>query len=198
MSSFYKEYLDSTSKAHEAAVAASLSKSTSSTTDPSFKLSAPLPQTEAQQAAQFEAKTGKRLEVNDDGIIIDKREMLSGGLNVIPRTKMGPSRGGFSAPIAAREAAKNDADSVAGTAAPGLTAAERGRQSRERHSREIERQMVEMEKKRKREEEEEKSTVGVKIVKRNDETKVEELKRKAEERRRKREEEERKAPAEES
>lgn len=193
MSSFYKTYLDSSAAAHDAAVAASLAKpSTSSTTD-SFKIAAPTPISEAQQAAEFTAKTGKTIEVNDDGIIIDKRELLSGGLNIVKKPKLGPhlesSGGGFSAPISAREVPSANGSTGGLNLPVGLSAAERSKQSRERHSREVERQMVELEKKRKREEEEEANSVQVnKSVKRNDETKIMELKRKAEERRLKREE----------
>lgn len=194
MSSFYKTYLDTNSAAHDAAVAASLIK----TPDSQFKISAPkaVQKSEAQQAAEFTALTGKKLEVNDDGIIIDKREMLSGGLNIVKKPKLGPhlpseaGGGGFSAPIAAREASKDSSSSAGLAGLPvGLSAAERNKQSRERYSRDIERQMAELEKKRKRDEETEANELKLnKIVKRNDETRIEELKRKAEERRLKREE----------
>lgn len=188
MSSFYKSYLDTTSKAHDFAVAASLSKSTPAA--PSFTIApAPAPLSEAQLAAEVTATTGRKVEVNDDGIIIDKRELLGGGLNIIAK----PKKGGFAAPISARAPAA--ATNAEAALAPGLSAAERGRQSRERHSREVERQMIELEGKRKREAEELLEQKVQKVAKRNDETKIEEMKRKAEERRLKREEDARIAAA---
>lgn len=189
MSSFYKSYLDTTSKAHDLAVAASLTKSTPSST-PSFTIApAPAPLSEAQLAAEVTATTGRKIEVNDDGVIIDKRELLGGGLNIIAK----PKKGGFAAPISARAPAA--ASTTEATLPPGLSAAERGRQSRERHSREVERQMIELEGKRKREAEELLEQKVQKVAKRNDETKIEEMKRKAEERRLKREEDARIAAA---
>lgn len=186
MSSFYKSYLDATAKVHDAAVAASLSKTPGPTAGPSFNVALPpATQTEAQLAAEFSAKTGRMVEVNDEGIIIDKRQLMSGGLNLVAKPKA-TAAGGFAAPIAARApfAAGGSSTSLLN---PGISAAERGRQSRERHSREVERQMVELETKRKREAEEVLAQKVQKVAKRNDETKVEELKRKAEERRLKRE-----------
>lgn len=198
MSSFYKTYLDTTSKAHDAAVAASLSKPSTS-----FTIAPPPPTsetpTDAQIAAEFAEKTGKKVEVNDEGVIIDKRQLMSGGLNLVSKPKVfgpstGPSLGGFARPIAEREALEASSRSGSATGGVGglgggLSAAERGRQSRERHSREVERQVVELEKKRKREAEEELGREVKKVEKRNGEGKVEELRRMAEERRRKREEE---------
>lgn len=135
--------------------------------------------------------------MNDDGIIIDKRELLSGGLNII--AKPAPSSTGatgFSAPISARSVASASNNSSKETNAyGGLSAADRGRQSRERHSREVERQMVELDAKRKHEAEELLEKSVAKVARRNDGSKVEELKRKAEERRLKREEDAKHATA---
>ena len=191
MSSFFKQYLESSAKEHDIAVAASLSKTP---LDPSNAKTEERDQTEAERAAEISATTGRKIEVNDDGIIIDKREMMVGGLNIIPSKKkvFGPTLpGGFSAPIAARTAPTTSGAGggvhASSSSLPFLSAAERGKQSRERHSREIERQMVKLDSKRKREAEEMLEEKVKKVVKRNDGTKVEELKRKAEERRVKRE-----------
>ncbi|KAL8292440.1 hypothetical protein RQP46_001052 [Phenoliferia psychrophenolica] len=185
ISSFLKSHLESTAKAHDLAVAASLSKAPAA--GPSFTIEAPPAQTEAQLAAEVSQATGRKIEVNDDGIIIDKRELLAGGLNLVVKPKLGPGASpslGFSAPIAARAAAeKAKEEKEKALLNPGLSAAERGKQSRERHSREVERQMVELDAKRKREAEEQLESKVQKVAKRNDESKVEELKRKAEERR---------------
>lgn len=194
MTSFYKQYLDKTSATHEAAVLASQRPTSSSS---SFTISAPPTEkekTDVELAKEFEEKSGKKVEMNDDGEIIDKRQLMSGGLNVVKK-KLGPqlpgSGGGFSLPISARkESERRKEESTGSLLHPGQSAEERRRAMRERQSREIERQMVELEKKRKREaEESEKGRVEKVAKRRNDETKVEELKRKAEERRKKREEE---------
>ena len=188
MSSFFKQYLDTSAKEHDLAVAASLMKAPlAPNTKPEER-----EQTEAERAAEISASTGRKIEVNDEGIIIDKREMMVGGLNIIPSKKkvFGPTLpGGFSAPIAARTASTSTTGQVHASSAtlPFMSAAERGKQSRERHSREIERQMVELDSKRKREAEELLEEKVKKVVKRNDGSKVEELKKKAEERRVKRE-----------
>jgi coiled-coil domain-containing protein 55 len=196
ISSFLKNHREATSIAHDAAVAASLNRAPiASTTTNAVR--GPARQTEAELAAEVSARTGRRIEVNDDGIIIDKRELLSGGLNIIarPRTETGnggiSNAGGFAAPISARTAPNPSSTtaSAANPAYPVMSAAERAQQSRERQSREIERQMIEMESRKKREAEELLEVRVAKVAKRNDSSKVEELKRKAEERRRKREEE---------
>lgn len=192
MSSFYKTYLDTTSKAHDLAVAASLSKkpSTFGPARPTEK-----EQTEAELAAEILEKTGRKVELNDDGIIIDKRETMVGGLNIIAKKKVsGELAGGFAAPIASRKLTTGSSQGSQSTV-PTMSAAERGKQSRERHSREVERQMVELDLKRKREEEEALDSKVQKVVKRNDASKVDELKRKAEERRIKRESDAKEAAA---
>lgn len=198
MSSFFKQYLDTSAKEHDLAVAASLIKAPLDPLATANAKSEERDQTEAERAAEISATTGRKIEVNDDGIIIDKREMMVGGLNIIPSKKkvFGPTLpGGFSAPIAARTTpttggVQNHASSAT---LPFMSAAERGKQSRERHSREIERQMVELDSKRKREAEEMLEEKVKKVVKRNDGSKVEELKKKAEERRLKRIAEEKEA-----
>lgn len=180
ISNFLKSYLDTTAKEHDLAVAASLAKTPFG---PVFKVEAPPCKTEAQLAAEVSEATGRNIEVNDDGIIIDKRELLAGGLNIVAKPKRDVGAG-FSAPIAARAAADKAAEQAAASSLhPGLSAAERGKQSRERHSREVERQMVELDAKRKRDADEQLEQKVQKVARRNDETKVEELKRKAEERR---------------
>lgn len=188
MAAFYKSYLDTTSKAHDAAVAASLSKKP--VLGPSFNVAPPPPtKSEAELAAEVSAKTGRHIEVNDDGQIVDKRQLMSGGLNIVAKPKLGPSLGpgGFAAPISARDSSVSSGAASASPLATGMSAAERGRLARERHSREIERQMVALEEKRKRDAEEQLEQKVQKVAKRNDETKVEKLKREAEERRQKRE-----------
>jgi len=198
MSSFFKDYLDSSSKVHDAAVAASLAAPKPSVTaSASFNVAPPPPhKSEAELAAEHAAKTGLRVDVNEDGEIIDKRQLMAGGLNVVSKPRApGQAVGGFAKAISER---KDDAQRESSAprdllSADGLSREERARQTRQRHSEMIERQMMELEVKRKRDAEEQLENKVQKVAKRNDESKVEELKRKAEERRVKRDEEARKA-----
>ncbi|KAK4057276.1 hypothetical protein OIO90_001773 [Microbotryomycetes sp. JL221] len=186
MSAFFKTYLDSNDKAHEQAVAASLAAQKSSSThdnETSFTIEPPpslKEKSEVEIAKEFEQKTGKHVEVNDDGQIVDKRQLLSGGLNVVAKPKSSTtdsntSATGFGQRISDRTATANNshADAVGSLLAPGLSKAERAKQARERHSREVERQMMALEQKRKREAEEQLQNKVEKLAKRNDETKVE-------------------------
>ncbi|GAA6003041.1 hypothetical protein JCM10207_001959 [Rhodosporidiobolus poonsookiae] len=189
MATFLKDMLDSSSKTHEAAVAAAQSKKP--VFGPTFNVAPPPKEkTDAELAAEAEARTGRKVELNDDGEILDKRQLMTGGLNIVakPKAPGGPAKsGGFSLPISARpppdkeEQAKN-----AALLHPGLSPAERARQARERQSREIERQMVQLEEKRKREAEEQLEHKVQKVARRNDDDKVAALKAAAEERRKKR------------
>lgn len=190
MTSFLKNYLDSTEAVHAAAVAAT------STDAPRIALGPQRPtekeKTDAELAAEVEAQTGRKIEINDEGEIVDRRQLMTGGLNLVkPKTTSG-----FAVPISARSAPNahrggSDAgkDSTESLLHPGLSAAERARQSRERHSREVERQMLALEEKRKREAEEALEQKVQKVAKRNDDDRVAQLKRAAEERRKKRLEE---------
>ncbi|GAA6043601.1 hypothetical protein JCM8097_008281 [Rhodosporidiobolus ruineniae] len=195
MTSFLKNYLDATSESHAAAVAASQSKKP--VFGPTFNVAPPPKEkTDAELAAEAEAKLGRKIELNDDGEILDRRQLMTGGLNIVAKPKApgaGGKSGGFAAPISQRAPpTQEEQDRVAAAQAmlhPGISAEERRRQQRERQSREIERQMVALEEKRKREAEEMLEHKVQKVAKRNDEDKVAALKRAAEERRKKREEE---------
>ncbi|GAA5971140.1 hypothetical protein JCM8115_003072 [Rhodotorula mucilaginosa] len=191
MTSFLKNYLDSTEAVHAAAVAAT------STDAPRVALGPQRPtekeKTDAELAAEVEAQTGRKIEINDEGEIVDRRQLMAGGLNLVkPKTTSG-----FAVPISARTAPKSDRDrsdpngghSTESLLHPGLSAAERARQSRERHSREVERQMLALEEKRKREADEALEQKVQKVAKRNDDDRVAQLKKAAEERRKKRLEE---------
>ncbi|KAK4051400.1 hypothetical protein OIV83_002884 [Microbotryomycetes sp. JL201] len=193
LSAFFKTYLDANDKVHEQAVAAAQAAKDSKT-KPLFTVEGPPKEkSEAEIASEFERKTGKHVDVNDDGEIVDKRQLMSGGLNIVAK-KQDPSKsassagGGFSQRISDRTPGNHSSDSQS-LLTPGMSKADRARQARERHSREIERQMVALEEKRKREAEEQLQNKVEKFAKRNDESKVERLKREAEERRKKREQE---------
>ncbi|KPV77658.1 uncharacterized protein RHOBADRAFT_33822 [Rhodotorula graminis WP1] len=201
MTTFFKSYLDTTEAAHAAAVAAAASA-------PKVPLGPARPtdderqKTDVQVAAEHEAKTGRRVELNEDGEIIDRRQLMSGGLNVVAKPKPSSSggestAGGFAVPISARAQPKPAGGDGPGGAEsllhPGVSAAERKRQARERQSRMVEQQMLELEQRRKREAEEQLEHKVQKVAKRNDDDKVAALKRAAEERRKKRLEEAQKA-----
>ncbi|BGP16881.1 hypothetical protein JCM10213_007328 [Rhodosporidiobolus nylandii] len=198
MASFLKNMLDSNAASHDAAVAAASSKKP--VFGPSFNVAPPPKEkTDAELAAEAEAKLGRKIELNDDGEIIDRRQLMTGGLNIVakPKAPGGPTKsGGFAVPISARAApTKEQQETAALLQHGGKSQAERAREARERQSREIERQMVALEAKRKREAEEQLQQKVQKVARRNDDDKVAALKRAAEERRRKREEEKKAAAA---
>jgi coiled-coil domain-containing protein 55 len=196
MNTFLKSYLDSTSAAHDAAVAATTSSKP--VFGPTFNIAPPPKEkTDAELAREAEEKLGKKIELNDDGEILDRRQLMTGGLNVVAKRAVpgaGAKNGGFAVPISARkEPTKEELERDALLSNPGISPAERKRQARERQSRELERQMVQIEEKRKREAEEQLEQKVQKVAKRNTEDRVAELKRAAEEGRKKREEDKGKA-----
>ena len=231
MAEYYKRELAKSEAVHAAAVAAASTQapdSIGSSTLPAglskdaSDLAARGPKSEAQIAAEASAALGRNIALNDEGQIIDKRELLTGGLNVKPKKKIGPALPpgaaaasgsqegggeqqlrGFALSIAERrqlnaqeELEKKERERKAredeySLGLHGLTVAERQKISRERQSRELERQMLEaQEKKRKAEEDKEKEVVRKVARRNNDETKVEEMKRRALERRMQRQKQE--------
>lgn len=198
MNTFLKSYLDSTSAAHDAAVAAA--SSAKPVFGPTFNIAPPPKEkTDAELAQEAEAKLGRKVELNDDGEILDRRQLMTGGLNVVAKPKVpgAPAKnGGFAVPISARkEPTKEEFERDLLLSNPGISPAERKRQARERQSRELERQMVAIEEKRKREAEEQLEQKVQKVAKRNTDDRVAELKRAAEERRKKKAEEKLQAAA---
>jgi hypothetical protein len=80
MSSFYRNILDKAESKHEAVVAASTS------TDPNHLNDDKAPSTikeksDAELAAELKAK-GAAVDVNEEGQVVDKTQLLSGGLNL--------------------------------------------------------------------------------------------------------------------
>lgn len=225
MAEYYKRELAKSEAVHAAAVAAAASQAPDAVGTSSLpaglslskdaaELAARGPKSEAQIAAEAGQALGRHIAVNDEGQIIDKRELLTGGLNIKPRKKLGPALPpgvagsgsgdasdqpelkGFALSIAERrqlnaaeelsqkERERRVREDEHSLGLHGLTVAERQRISRERQSKELERQMVEAQEKKRKAEEEKESEVVSKIARRNnDESKVEELKRKALERR---------------
>lgn len=153
------------------------------------------PPSEAQLAAEAGKRLGKKVELDDEGRIVDHRQLLSGGLN-LGQAKKGPTKErGFALPIAQR--AKEDREKLAAQARDemhevgedGMTRAEKIKMSRERQSRMLQAQLIEVEEKKRKAEEDELAEGRKKVsVRRNDESRVEEMRRKAMERRKAREE----------
>lgn len=188
---FYAAYLANNEASHAAAVKAAAEK-------PKLGPAGPPPSgddaqpTQAAVAAEAATKTGHSVTLNDDGQIVDKRELLTGGLNIAKKpvkSSMGDS--GFAVPIAqraaeARAGSENAAEEVR---QPGLTAAQRHRLAKERQSADIERQLIEQAEKKRAADAAEHAEGVKRYTKRNAGDRVEELKRAAAERRAKREKE---------
>jgi len=97
---FYKNLLDKTEQEHEELVKAS-DKSESVQADPVFLISKPSSdnnnandnnnpttskeRSEAELAAEINKKAAGTIQVNDEGQVVDKRQLLSAGLNVKPK-----------------------------------------------------------------------------------------------------------------
>ncbi|KAH9817563.1 coiled-coil domain-containing protein 55-domain containing protein [Melampsora americana] len=212
MSLFYKNILDEDAKRNEAAVKAveaakrsggtslnltSILSSTSPGTSTSqFTQYDPEPEevpNEAKLAAEVGKKLGRKVDLDDEGRIIDHRQLLTGGLNV-GQPKLGPkkpTKSGFALPIAER--ARQEREKAEAEAAlmkkqeeeeeEGMSQAERLKLSRERQSLLLQQQLIELENKKRRSEEDQMNERIKKVARRNDESKVEELKRQAQERR---------------
>ncbi|CAD6571433.1 MAG: hypothetical protein TREMPRED_000285 [Tremellales sp. Tagirdzhanova-0007] len=97
LSGFYKSMLDENAEKHAAAVAAS------ATSGPSLAVKPPpsnvyepdadydplLAREEAMKAgsSRISAETGKEVEINDEGEVVDKRSLLKAGLNIMKKPK---------------------------------------------------------------------------------------------------------------
>jgi len=198
MNKVYASYLSSNEAAHAAAMSATSSNSTSTPkpiqgpTLPTKDLS------DLELAAKASKELGREVEVNDDGQIVDHSEILRGGLNV-PEGKKGPtstanSSGGFAVPISQRRIpsslTKGGGDTISFAEGPGeIDAASRGKNSRARLSKLAEEQYLELHEKKRKADDQELNEAAVKVPKRNDESRIEQLKREALERREKKKKE---------
>jgi coiled-coil domain-containing protein 55 len=81
MSSFYRNMLNKTESKHEAIVAASTSKDPKSRSEQDKDESAPKAKSSAELAAELKAK-GAAVDINEEGQVVDKTQLLSGGLNM--------------------------------------------------------------------------------------------------------------------
>lgn len=88
MSSFYRNILDRTEAQHTAVVAASTTPKNldSIANAPTPMLSSPISKTSAQLAAEL-AASGIAIDLNEEGQVVDKTQLLSGGLNVSGTSK---------------------------------------------------------------------------------------------------------------
>lgn len=146
MASFYRNLIDEEDAKHEAAVKAAsqavLKKNTKSPEPVEFET--PREKKLADEARHINAELGtEAIAINDEGEVVDKRQLLKGGLNVRPKPKTAGQavRSDYQAEYNARRAAQRD--SV------------RERESRQRQQRLVEEQYS-MTKKRAAEEEAEK------------------------------------------
>ncbi|KAM3582588.1 hypothetical protein VKS41_005232 [Umbelopsis sp. WA50703] len=145
---FYRQLLDEQELAHAAIVEASI-KGVTAPPEPNVEVEDEEDTTLAQQALQ----EGKDVMLNDDNVIVDKRQLLGAGLNVAKKPKFGTfmSLSDSDPRVQQRQQEyeeykrKKLAESAAKRSGRG------GETERERMSREVERQMLE----RKQQEEEE-------------------------------------------
>lgn len=135
---FYEQLLNETESHHEQTVAATMKPDDPSPSGPQLNLTITKPPEPGAKSdlelAQIARTEGKDVELNDDNLIVDKRELLSAGLNLsAPNTRRLGAR--------STENAKEGPEKVQIHTAVG-TAASR-REINERRTREIRRQMEE-------------------------------------------------------
>jgi coiled-coil domain-containing protein 55 len=198
MNKVYADYLSSNEAAHAAAISATSASSTSITPKPIQGPSLPKDLSDLELAAKASKELGIEVEVNDDGQIVDHSEILRGGLNISGgkkgSTSTATSNGGFAVPISHRKLptslTKGGADTISFAEGPGeMDAASRGKISRARLSKMAEEQYLELQEKKRKAEDQELNEAAVKFPKRNDESRIEQLKREAMERREKKKKE---------
>lgn len=177
MTHFYRQLLDRSSEQHAATVAATSSSSSSAPKGPSLpeeppagslKITKPLKPATTNDAllAQLAKEAGKEVELNDDNQIVDRRELLSAGLNLsAPNTrKLG---------LLASRSAKTDGEGapVQVHRAAGVAASKK--EIRERQARLLERQLEEEKERIQREKEQREQEERERVVKkRNNEEEV--------------------------
>ena len=113
MAAFYANYLENSSASRQAAVQAASAIGPKPIQGPALKpADFDLPKNEIELAKEATSRLGHVVELNEDGEIVDKRELLAGGLNVSVPNKSGvsllglagkPTSGGFALPISQRK-----------------------------------------------------------------------------------------------
>lgn len=197
MAKFYEQYLSNSAQAHQAASEAAKQQQPS-TSKVQQQVYDDEPVSDVVLAREAATRLNKVVEVNDDGQVVDRTELLSGGLNVAPpRKPQGPAKpgeelGGFAIPIAERARREREARRAAEEAAqpaeePHWSGRDRRELERERKMRQsaaIEQQILEIRKRQAEEAELDHQQQVQKVAKRNDSSRVEALKKAAAERRR--------------
>ncbi|KAL7270803.1 hypothetical protein RUND412_006478 [Rhizina undulata] len=99
MSSFYRNMLEKTESKHDAMIAAAETSTASTTKDPQPSASKPKEKSDLEVAQELSAK-GKNVEINEEGQVVDKTQLLSGGLNLsdTKSSRASSNRGSSSAP----------------------------------------------------------------------------------------------------
>ncbi|PIL24074.1 hypothetical protein GSI_13825 [Ganoderma sinense ZZ0214-1] len=184
MAHFYRKLLEESEQKHEETVAATESKPTIGPQGgPNLTITKPpdfAPKSDV-ELARIAREQGKDVELNDDNQIVDKRELLSAGLNLsMPNTR----KTGLQLPNKNKDGeGQVDTHRAVGTAAS-------RREINERRAREMQRQMEEekqrLRSEKDREEQESRNRV---VAKRNDEASVKSAKERYLERKRRRLEE---------
>jgi coiled-coil domain-containing protein 55 len=102
MSSFYRNMLEKDEKKHAEVVSAAekeIEMKRESGLKVGPEVETPEKKSEAKLAAEINAKTGGAIAVNDEGQVVDKRQLLSGGLNIVSKPKPPPSSSTVSSSI---------------------------------------------------------------------------------------------------
>lgn len=172
LTGFYRKLLDNTTVTHDAALQA-----TKKSTKPGDPVTEPIPATEDDTVqdvdiAEAARRTGKNVALNDDNQIVDKRQLLSAGLNIMAK----PGSVTLSSPSGEDARSREYAEYKR---RKWEEEEERRRkvgsdkQSRERLSKDIERQMLEKEAKEREEERRKEEEMKQKLAKRTtEETKM--------------------------
>ena len=147
MTSFYKNMLEKGEQKHAEVVKAVEERIK---TGPVEEVEEEKVKTEADLAREINEKSGGSIAINDEGQVVDKRQLLKGGLNIAAKPKS-----------AAQSNAARDAKAMSDrTKASGFVGAGGGKQAmRERQSRMMEAQLEQATKRALEQEEEEKATL---------------------------------------
>jgi coiled-coil domain-containing protein 55 len=188
VASFYRKYMEEDDRAHQAAVAASLKAKpfTSDGARGELHEGNESKESERRRAVQEAREKGFDVRVNDDNEVVDERSLLSAGLNTFGKKAKKEEDAGKSKD---RDSRVHLGDRGMGQRDGAREAREAREAQRQRQSRMIEDQMLELEKKREAEakqEEEERKKLLVKD-RRNDQDRIANAKMRALERKRKRE-----------
>src|SRR5579859_1483415 len=94
MASFYRDLLEEEETKHAAAVKAAAKAAAEGKLPPPDQIQAEIPREKAlaEEARQINAQLGtEAVLINDDGEVVDKRQLLKGGLNIRPKQKPDPT-----------------------------------------------------------------------------------------------------------